>query len=272
MTLWSVRSGCGLVAAVALLTLPAAASARQAGSDDDWCAQAYSGRQASHCEVRESTLAALPDVLDVDGAANGSIAVEGWDRGDVQVRARVAAAADTDARAREIVAGVTITTEGGRVRADGPARDRDEHWWVSWRLSVPRALALRLETTNGSISVTGVRSRIDLEATNGSLRLADLGGDVHGRTRNGSVRVELSGKGWDGAGLTVETTNGSVRLRIPDGYAAHLETGTRNGSVHIDFPVTVQGRLNRDISTDLGGGGAPVRVTTRNGSIRVERR
>ena len=167
---------------------------------------------------------------------------------------------------------MTVSTDGGRVRADGPARDRDEHWWVSWRVSVPRALALRLEATNGSISVAGVRSRIDLETTNGSLRLADLGGDVHGRTRNGSVRVDLSGRRWDGAGLTVETTNGSVRLAIPDAYAAHLEAGTRNGSVRIDFPITVQGRLNRDISTDLGGGGPPIRVTTRNGSVRVERK
>jgi len=254
MTFSNVRLGCALAAAATLLTLPAAAAPPRQAAADDWCAAAYSGRRASFCEVRESTLPAAPALLDVGPARNGSIAVEGWDRNDVQVRARVVATADTDARARQIAGDVRITTDSGRVRADGPSRGQDEGWWVSWRISVPRALALKLDTTNGS------------------LRLTDLGGDVHGRTTNGSVRVQLSGQTWDGAGLTVQTRNGSVRLTVPDGYAAHLETGTRNGSVHVDFPITVQGRLGRDISADLGGGGPTIRVTTRNGSVRIERK
>ncbi len=272
MTFSNVRLGCALAATATLLALPAAAAPARQATADDWCADAYSGRRASFCEVRESALPAAPALLDVGPARNGSIAVEGWDRNDVQVRARVVATADTDARARQIAGDVRITTDGGRVRADGPSRDEDESWWVSWRISVPRALALRLGTTNGSITVAGIASRMDLQTTNGSLRLTDLGGDVHGRTTNGSVRVQLSGRTWDGAGLTVETSNGSVRLAVPDGYAAHLETGTRNGSVHVDFPITVQGRLSRDISADLGGGGPTIRVTTRNGSVRVQRK
>ena len=81
----------------------------------------------------------------------------------------------------------------------------------------------------------------------------------------------LTGDTWEGAGLDVTTTNGGVRLRIPDDYSARLETGTVHGGIDIDFPVTVQGRIGREFSTTLGKGGRLVQVATTNGGVRVTR-
>ena len=119
---------------------------------------------------------------------------------------------------------------------------------------------------------TGVRSDMDLQTRNGGLHLTDLGGHVRAETRNGGVTVELTGQRWNGDLLDVETTNGGVRVALPVGYAAHLETGTTNGGIRVDFPITVQGRLNKNISADLNGGGPTIRVMTRNGSVRIEQR
>jgi DUF4097 and DUF4098 domain-containing protein YvlB len=77
---------------------------------------------------------------------------------------------------------------------------------------------------------------------------------------------------WDGSGLDVQTTNGGVVLDLPRSYNAHLETGTVNGSVDLQIPLTVQGRLNRRVEADLGSGGAPIRVVTTNGSVVVRSR
>jgi len=63
-----------------------------------------------------------------------------------------------------------------------------------------------------------------------------------------------------------------VRLRIPDNYSAHLETGTVNGGVNIDYPMTAQQRSGHSISADIGGGGPTLRVTTSNGGVRVTRK
>jgi DUF4097 and DUF4098 domain-containing protein YvlB len=139
-------------------------------------------------------------------------------------------------------------------------------------VSVPREMPLKLAAHNGGISVNGVHSAIDVETHNGGLRLTDLGGHVRAETRNGGVDVALSGGRWDGDLLDVETTNGGVRVTLPDGYAAHLEAGTTNGGIRIDFPITVQGRISRNLSTDLNGGGPTIRVVTRNGGVRIERR
>ena len=86
------------------------------------------------------------------------------------------------------------------------------------------------------------------------------------------IDVDLEGPGWKGEGLEVETSNGGVHLRIPEQYSAHLETGTVNGGLNIDFPVTVQGRVDREISANLGSGGAPIRVRTHNGGVKVSRK
>jgi DUF4097 and DUF4098 domain-containing protein YvlB len=102
--------------------------------------------------------------------------------------------------------------------------------------------------------------------------LADLAGNVRGRTTNGGLRVELGGAAWSGEGLDVQTTNGGVTLMIPENYSAELELGTTNGRVNVDFPITVQGRIGRQMRTTLGEGGRPVRVVTTNGGVRVARR
>ena len=63
-----------------------------------------------------------------------------------------------------------------------------------------------------------------------------MSGDVHGRTSNGGVDVDLDGATWQGEGLDVETSNGGVRLRMPEQYSARLEAGTVNGGINVDFP------------------------------------
>jgi DUF4097 and DUF4098 domain-containing protein YvlB len=84
--------------------------------------------------------------------------------------------------------------------------------------------------------------------------------------------VQLSGTKWDGTGLDAETRNGSVRLAVPEQYAAQLETGTVNGSIRTDIPVTVSGRISRQLSIPLGGGGRTIRAMTTNGSVQITRR
>ena len=247
---------------------------RRAGSNSDWCAdENWGSDREGVCEVREYTVPAAGAVMTVDASPNGGISVEGSARGDILVEARVVATAATEAEARAIAARVQVVATADHVNADGP-RDmgRREGWHVSYRLSVPTQTPLSLRSTNGGISVDSVNSRVELHTTNGGVKLTRMAGDVQGRTTNGGIDVDLDGSAWNGSGLDVQTTNGGVRLRIPAQYSAHLETGTSNGSVNIDFPMTVQGVAGRSFSTDLGGGGATLRVRTSNGGVRITKK
>src|SRR2546428_12861820 len=79
----------------------------------------------------------------------------------------------------------------------------------------------------------------------------------------------MQGDHWDGAGLDVETHNGGVRLTLPATYSAELETGTTNGRISIDFPVTVQGRIDRHLTAPLGAGGPKGRPIPPHGGVAV---
>ncbi len=63
-----------------------------------------------------------------------------------------------------------------------------------------------------------------------------------------------------------------MHVRIPEQYSARLETGTVNGGLNIDFPITVSGRVDRQITADLGAGGAPIRVRTHNGGVKISKK
>jgi hypothetical protein len=247
----------------------------QIGTNDDPCSNRYNDRDDDyfqHCEVRESTLGVGP--LNVDAGQNGGIVIEGWDRNEIRVRAVVQGSARSESRAREIAGQVQVQTGGGRAYATGPELERREWWSVSYRINVPRKNDLDLRASNGGISIVGVTGNMRFDTTNGGVRLQDVGGRVNGGTRNGGLNVMLSGNKWDGDGLDVETSNGGVTVQIPDGYNAEFETRTVNGSLRIDFPITLQGELTsrRGISTTLGAGGPLVRARTTNGGVKVSRR
>ena len=261
------------VAALSLLVTTASAQSRRYDSDGDWCRDGSRGRQVRHCEIRESTMQGV-NPIDIDAGQNGGIKLRGWDRADVLVRARIEAYAESDAEARSLASGVRIETTGTSVRAEGPStRDRDnQHWSVSFDIQVPRAAMVTLRTVNGGISIDDFHGTAKFRASNGGVSLTNVGGDISGQTTNGGVTVNLEGDRWDGAGLDVETHNGGVRMTVPDNYSAVLDTGTVNGRINVDFPITVQGRLSDRFTTTLGSGGARVRVITTNGGVTIRRR
>jgi DUF4097 and DUF4098 domain-containing protein YvlB len=247
-------------------------------SAEEWCRDADrngNDRYRASCDVREESLSRVA-LLDVDPGGNGGIRVRGTSGSTTRVRFRVVAYARDERDAREVVSGVRVSTSGGRIRVDGPQRSRDDGWWnVQVEIETPRDTPLALTTNNGGIALEGVSGRTRFETSNGGVSLVDVSGDVQGRTSNGGITVRLQGSGWQGDGLNVETTNGGVNVEVPTGYNADLHTETTNGGISVDFPVTVSGRLSdtrRRLDTTLGSGGAPLRIRTANGGVRIVRR
>jgi hypothetical protein len=210
--------------------------------------------------------------ISVDGRDNGGVSFYGADRRDVKIVALVQVHADDAASARSLAQQVRISARDGQVRADGPSMHRHTWWSVSYQVDVPRSSNLDAETTNGGVRAESVQGTMNFRAVNGGIRLRDVGGDVHAETTNGGVSASLTGTRWSGSGLDLRTTNGGVNLEVPSGYNADLVTGTVNGSMRVDFPITVQGTMGRTVTTKLGSGGPTVRVTTTNGGVRISQR
>jgi DUF4097 and DUF4098 domain-containing protein YvlB len=227
-------------------------------------------RLVSNCEVREQTINASGQIT-IDGKQNGGVSVKGWDNGQILVRAQVQTAAPNTGEAEQLARQIQIQTGGGKIYANGPESQRDYFWSVSYEVFVPRHSDVSIETHNGGIVLSEVSGRIDFNALNGGVVLRRCGGSVHGTTTNGGLVVELSGDRWDGDTLDVRTTNGGVAMTVPDNYSAYLQTGTVNGSISVDFPVTVQGRITKELAVSLGSGGPTVKAMTTNGGVRIKR-
>lgn len=231
----------------------------------------YNDRLVSNCEIREQTLAPSGGAIAIDGRQNGGISVKGWDQGQILVRARVQAGAPTAAEAEALGKQVRIETSGAKIHATGPESKRDYNWDVSYEVFVPRRADLSLETHNGGIAIADVNGKIDFSALNGGVVLKGVGGAVRGSTTNGGLMIQLSGDRWDGESMDVSTTNGGVILSVPENYSAHIETGTVNGGVNTEFPVTVKGEVTKQIALNLGSGGATVRAMTTNGGVHLKK-
>jgi len=255
---------------LALVALPASAQRRD--RDSDRCSSWDGDRDMERvCNITEATIPAPSGTLFIDGRVNGGVSVYGSSRRDVLVRAKISAHARTRERAEAIAEQVRVHTDGGRIYAEGPDTQRREWWSVEYDVEVPARLDLDLRAHNGGIAVADVTGALRMVTLNGGIHLESVNGDVVAETTNGGLHVDLDGAGWVGKGLDAITTNGGVHLRVSTGYSAHLETGTVNGGVDIDFPVTVQGKIGRRITTDLGKGGPTIRVITTNGGVDVRR-
>jgi DUF4097 and DUF4098 domain-containing protein YvlB len=263
-----------LIAALVIFTGVAVFAQKEKGKDksltcneNSW----YNDRLIRNCEIREQTLAPSGGTIAIDGRQNGGVSVKGWDQNQVLVRARVQTGAPTAEEAKSLAGQIRIETSGAKIFASGPESRKDYHWDVSYEVFVPRRADLSVETQNGGIVIADVNGRIDFTALNGGVVLKRVGGAVRGSTTNGGLVIELAGDRWDGESLDVSTTNGGVIMSVPENYSAHLQTGTVNGSVSVDFPVNVEGKLKKQVAFDLGSGGAMVKAMTTNGGVHLKR-
>lgn len=262
---------------VALALVPSGKAMAQR-SDSDWLDDCNSergdrySRREVFCEIRQTGARNPGQNITMDGLRNGGVAVVGWDRDSMAIRTRIRVTARSMSEAREIASQIRTVVRGGDVYVEGPRSDDENQWNASIYAMVPRKSNLRVGTRNGPLSVENVRGDMDLQTSNGPLSLRDLGGSVRARTSNGPLTISLEGSRWDGSGLDARTTNGPLTISVPDGYNARLEAGTTNGPVSLGFPITVVGRITRDISTQLGSGGATVRATTTNGPLSIRRK
>ena len=246
-------------------------------ADDDWCDdhdRNPENRDRS-CEVRETVTRAR--ALDVNGHPNGGVTVKRWDRGDVLVRARVLSTASSQSEADRLVAQSRVVVHGGSVHSEMPDTrgHRNTSVSVSYEIFAPRQTDLAVRVVNGPIGIFGLDGTIRAEAVNGPIAMEDVAGDVQAHATNGPVSVSVEENAWRGAGLDVETVNGPVTLSVPREFSARLAARTNVGRISIeglryDQGDRQQGRYVGDaLETTLGRGGAPVRLRTQNGPVRL---
>jgi DUF4097 and DUF4098 domain-containing protein YvlB len=140
---------------------------------------------------------------------------------------------------------------------------------VTYTIRAPRSAKVSLENVNGTVRVSGVFAGLKAETTNGSVHGEGLGNTVVATSTNGEVKVRMASMGGDGVAL--ETTNGTIDLKLPADAKATLSARCVNGGIRVtDLPFEKSGEgSRRKLDGTINGGGPAVRLETVNGSIRV---
>jgi DUF4097 and DUF4098 domain-containing protein YvlB len=127
-----------------------------------------------------------------------------------------------------------VDQQGSDVRVEGRMRG-ERNWWgwnwrrrreVSFRVTLPEAFSVELQTSGGSIAVRQIKGEVDVNTSGGSLDLSDIGGPIRGRTSGGSIELRRAG-----SEARVETSGGSIRIEEVTG---DVNARTSGGSIDID--------------------------------------
>jgi DUF4097 and DUF4098 domain-containing protein YvlB len=199
---------------------------------------------------------------------NGPVEVQGWDRDVVEVHA-VKTAKHHDSDLERVTIEVSAKPRTVSVTTHYPA-DEGVEVAVEYVIHVPYfAHVEHVGTINGTLIVAGVSAVDDLHTVNGNIEVYDGGGSVHAHTTNGNIQLELANF-RDGSGASAETTNGSLLVALPSDTQADLETRCLNGNFLSELPISMESAQRpREMHGRFGKGGAPIKLRTINGGIRI---
>jgi DUF4097 and DUF4098 domain-containing protein YvlB len=143
---------------------------------------------------------------------------------------------------------------------------------------------IKANLNRGDFSVDGVNGWVEATvATEGSIETKSMSGYFSGSTPRGEIAVEMTGNRWKGLEFAAMTQNGSVTLEIPVAYSAALQLETRNGKIVVDYPPQVVDgetvppdivirKTSQSLKASVGDGGAPIKLVTYSGDVRLAKK
>ncbi len=141
---------------------------------------------------------------------------------------------------------------------------------VHFVVRIPANARVEASTVNGEMVVDGTSGDVEARTVNGDVEARSAKGRVEAETVNGSITVRTNMR--DSNGLEYSTVNGSITIEMEEGTNADVDLSTVNGNISSDFPLTLDGRISpKKIRAKMGSGGARLRASTVNGSIRLRK-
>ncbi len=138
---------------------------------------------------------------------------------------------------------------------------------ISYDVTVPPDVRMRTSSRSGRQTITSVRGELDASSRSGSISLDGVKGPLRLGSRSGDVIVA----GEPASQWEIETRSGDVTLRVPSAASFDLDVETRSGSIRTSQAFESTGTFRRKgFQGSVRGGGAPVFVDTRSGSITIE--
>ena len=180
---------------------------------------------------------------------------------------------------------VDIKVENGKLLVEAKQKNTITNWNrdglnISFKISVPKEVNTRLNTSGGSIRISDLSGSLDFKTSGGSLNVANVSGTVTGATSGGSITVSNANDNINlktsGGSITANDCNGIIYLRTSGGslkmsnLSGNIDASTSGGSVTAN---RIKGTLKTGTSggsVRLEGISGNVDAHTSGGSLNVE--
>jgi hypothetical protein len=233
-------------------------------------------------------------------ARRGSVRLTGWDRNQVEVRARIEAEGSWNSGdARRAVDATTIEVNNGFGTSVSIRANYDNIPWQDWIFSngrshpnihyeirAPRRVDLRLEIDRSPAHISGFDGRIDLDASRSEVDAADLTGSMRITLERGdnssfrnlrgsfdieaqrtNLRIDLARLD---ASSSVEIQRGDIDMSVARSQGFNLDTSLgRRADFDSSIPLQVRSSRQTNPSGPVNGGGPRLSIQADRGRVRL---
>lgn len=231
--------------------------------------------------------------LTIVGPPQGSIAIEGWPKSEVEITADIEWRANTEQELTLLAAvdnfvldedadHLRIVTTGThdkafmrRVAKRFPKTLLGMPWRIDYRIKVPVATDLEINTGNGPLRLAGVEGAMRVTALESDATLRLSGGSVMITVGRGSIKLDVPTRSWRGAGVEARLALGELTVGLPAGFNADINADIlRTGTIANDYPALAPreraGSTARSLRASTGSGGATLSFTVGDGTISIK--
>jgi hypothetical protein len=216
-----------------------------------------------------------PGSILIAGTDVGTIDVTGMNVTECNVIAEISVKAPTEEEAKEISDQIKITLEQSgetlKVKTIKPRERNRRSINISFNITVPNQTALELGSDVGDIKVINITERIEAQTDVGKITCKEISGDIDIRSDVGSVDVVYAKTAPTTRNMTITTDVGSIEITTPPDLSATVHAETDVGSIKTDMPLTVRGKIGKNLHGTIGAGEGKLNLKTDVGSITIRK-
>lgn len=203
----------------------------------------------------------------------GSITIDGQDVVNCDVTATISVKAPTEEEAKELAEQIKIELEQNRntltVKIKKPQNKKRRSISISFNITVPKQTALQIGSDVGEIRVSNITEKIEARTDVGTISCEEISGDIDLQADVGKVNVVYSKNALAACNVTIKTDVGSIDITTPPDCSAAVQANTDVGSITTDMPLTIKGRVGKNLQGKIGAGEGKLYLRTDVGSIRI---
>ena len=134
---------------------------------------------------------------------------------------------------------------------------------------------LRVKSSDGHVAITNSTGALEARTSDGNLTVDGAFNAVALHTSDGKLEVSLREGTKLSEPSSIQASDGSVTVRLAQGFAADLDVHTSDGHLDCALPLTMDHHDSKDggghnLHGKLNGGGTALTIHTSDGSVKIE--